>query len=193
MDAYERARVLIDAAHSADPARAPDGRAAELAYADHVEGWVARMVPDGGPVLLLAARCQHLERWSVPRASFPMDRPGYLAWRKSLYVKQAERARQLLAEAGVPPEEAADAATWVSKSGLRTNPGTQALEDAAVLVFLQSEIQAFAAQHAEYPREKFVDILRKTWRKMSPRAQELALGLELPASIAGLVRDATGA
>jgi hypothetical protein len=193
MDAYERARVLIDAAHSADPARAPDGRAAELAYADHVEGWVARMVPDAGPVLLLAARCQHLERWSVPRASFPMDRPGYLAWRKSLYVKQAERARQLLAEAGVPPEEAADAATWVSKSGLRTNPGTQALEDAAVLVFLQSEIQAFAAQHAEYPREKFVDILRKTWRKMSPRAQELALGLELPASIAGLVRDATGA
>jgi tRNAThr (cytosine32-N3)-methyltransferase len=122
-----------------------------------------------------------------------MDRPGYLAWRKSLYVKQAERARQLLTEAGVPPQEAAEAATWVSKSGLRTNPGTQALEDAAVLVFLESEIQAFAAQHSEYPREKFVDILRKTWRKMSPRAQELARGLELPAPIAGLVREATGA
>jgi tRNAThr (cytosine32-N3)-methyltransferase len=152
-----------------------------------------RIVPDAGPVLRLAARCQHLERWSVPRGSFPMDRPGYLAWRKSLYVKQAERARQLLVEAGVPPAEAADAATWVSKAGLRTNPGTQALEDAAVLVFLESEIQAFAAQHAEYPREKFVDILRKTWRKMSPRAQELALGLDLPAPIAGLVREATGA
>jgi len=193
MDAYGRARALVDAAHAADPAKGADGRAAELAYADHVENWVVRIVPGAEPVVRLAARCQHLERWLVPRSSFPMDRPGYLSWRKSLYVKQAERARQLLTEAGVPPVEAANAATWVSKTGLRTNPGTQALEDAAVLVFLESEIQAFAAQHAEYPREKFVDILRKTWRKMSPRAQELARGLDLPPPIAALVREATGA
>jgi tRNAThr (cytosine32-N3)-methyltransferase len=191
MDAYERARALVDAAHEADPRRDAGGRPAELAYADHMETWVARIAPDAGPVLRLAARCQHLERWLVPRSSFPMDRPGYLAWRKSLYLKQAERARQILAEAGVPPDEAESAATWVSKAGLRTNPGTQALEDAAVLVFLESEIQAFAAQHAEYPREKFVDILRKTWRKMSPRAQELARGLDLPAPIAALVGEAT--
>jgi tRNAThr (cytosine32-N3)-methyltransferase len=193
MDAYERARTLIDSAHSADPNRGADGRPAELAYADHVEKWVVRIAPDADQVLRLAARCQHLERWSVPRSSFPMDRPGYLSWRKSLYVRQAERARMLLLEAGVPAEKAADAATWVSKTGLRTNPGTQALEDAAVLVFLESEIQAFAAQHAEYPREKFVDILRKTWRKMSPRAQELARGLDLPAPIMALVREATSA
>jgi hypothetical protein len=193
MDAYARARVLIDAVHAADPARAADGRPAELAYADRIENWVVRIVPAADPVLRLAARCQHLERWSVPRSSFPMDRPGYLSWRKSLYVKQAEKARLLLVEAGISPEQAADAATWVSKTGLRTNPGTQALEDAAVLVFLESEIEAFAAQHAEYPREKFVDILRKTWRKMSPRAQELAAGLDLPAPIAALVRSATGA
>jgi hypothetical protein len=191
MDAYGRARALVDSAHAADPRRDADGRPAELAYADHMEKWVERIAPDAGPVLRLAARCQHLERWLVPRSSFPMDRPGYLAWRKSLYVKQAGRARQLLAEAGVPPDEAESAATWVSKTGLRTNPGTQALEDAAVLVFLESEIHAFAAQHAEYPREKFVDILRKTWRKMSPRAQELARGLDLPASIAALVAEAT--
>ena len=193
MDTYGWARALIDSAHAADPSRAADGRAAELAYADHVEAWVLRIAPEAGPVLRLAARCQHLERWSVPRASFPMDRTGYLAWRKSLYVKQAERARQILLEAGVPAGEAADAATWVSKSGLRTNPGTQALEDAAVLVFLESEIQAFAAQHAEYPREKFVGILRKTWRKMSPRAQDLARGLALAPPIAALVGEATGA
>ena len=190
MDSYARARELIDAAHSADPGKAADGRPAELAYAERMEKWVARIVPEAGPVLRLAARCQHLERWSVPRGSFPMDRPGYLAWRKSLYVKQAARARQLLLAAGVREGEAAEAATWVSKKGLRTNAGTQALEDAAVLVFLESEIEAFAAQHAEYPREKFVDILRKTWRKMSPRAQEIALGLGLPAPIADLVREA---
>ena len=191
MDAYARARQLVDGAHDADPTRAADGRAAEQVYADRMEQWVARIAPGADPILRLAARCQHLERWSVPRSSFAMDRQGYLAWRRSLYVKQAERAEQLLLAGGVSAAEAADAATWVSKKGLRTNPGTQALEDAAVLVFLESEIEAFAAQHAEYPREKFVDILRKTWRKMSPRAQELALGLELPPPIAGLVREAT--
>ena len=193
MDAFETARALIDRAHAADPSRAADGRPAELAYADRVEDWILRIQPQADPILRLAARCQHLERWLVPRASFPMDRPGYLAWRTSLYGKQAERARGLLLEAGVPPEDAANAATWVAKKGLRTNAGTQALEDAAVLVFLQSEIEAFAAQHADYPREKFVDILRKTWRKMSPRAQQLALGLDLAPAIAALVREATGA
>jgi hypothetical protein len=192
MGAYETARSLIDSVHAADPARTGDGRAAELAYADNVEKWVLRIVPEADQLLRLAARCQHLERWSVPRSSFPMDRPGYLSWRKSLYVKQAERARQLLTEAGIPPERAADAATWISKTGLRTNPGTQALEDAAVLVFLETEIRAFTAQHAEYPREKFLDILRKTWRKMSPRAQEFAGALDLPAPLAALVREATG-
>jgi tRNAThr (cytosine32-N3)-methyltransferase len=191
-DAYARARQLIDHAHAADPARAPDGRAAELVYAERMEAWVGRLVPDASPLLRLAARCQHLERWSVPRASFPLDKPGYHAWRRSLYTKQAERARALLLEAGVPAAEAADVATWVSKTGLKTNAGTQALEDAACLVFLENEIGAFAAQHAEYPREKFVDILRKTWRKMSPGAQQAALALELPPAIAGLVREALG-
>jgi hypothetical protein len=193
MDAHERARGLIDGAHAADPSRAADGRPAELAYADRMEEWILRIHPQADPVLRLAARCQHLERWSVPRASFPPGRPGYLAWRTSLYGKQAERARGLMLDAGMPPEDAANAATWVAKKAMRTNPGTQALEDAAVLVFLQSEVEAFAAQHAEYPREKFVDILRKTWRKMSPRAQELALGIELPPPIAALVREAAQA
>jgi Domain of unknown function (DUF4202) len=192
MDSYTRARELIDAAHVADPTRTADGQPAELVYAQNMEGWVEKISPGASPLLRLAARCQHLERWSVPRASFPMDRPGYLQWRKSLYTKQAERARALLLEAGVPAAEAAEVATWVSKTGLRTNPGTQALEDAACLVFLEKEIGAFAAQHAEYPREKFVDILKKTWKKMSPRAQELALALKLPPGIAALVEEALG-
>ena len=192
MNPYENARRLIDLAHSADPHPAPDGRPAELVYADHMENWVTRVAAEPTPLLRLAARCQHLERWRVPRATFPEGKAGYLAWRKSLYTKQAERARSLLLEAGVAPTEAAEVATWVSKSGLKSNPGTQALEDAACLVFLEKEIRAFAAQHADYPREKFVDIIRKTWRKMSPRAHELAIGLNLSPEIAALVREATG-
>jgi tRNAThr (cytosine32-N3)-methyltransferase len=190
MDAYACARESIDSVHSADPQRAPDGRPAELVYAERMEAWAGRLVPDAPPILRLAARCQHLERWSVPRTSYPDGKLGYFAWRKSLYHRQAERARQLLLAAGVADSEAADAANWVAKSGLKTNPGTQALEDAACLVFLENEIGAFAAQHAAYPREKFVDIIRKTWRKMSRGAHELALGLPLAPAIAALVREA---
>ena len=190
MDAHARARQLIDAAHAADPQRAADGRAAELVYADRMETWVERLVAPATPALRLAARAQHLERWLVPRTTFPEGRAGYLTWRRSLYTRQAERARELLLAAGVDATEAADVATWVSKTGLRTNPGTQALEDAACLVFLENEIGAFAARHADYPREKFVDILRKTWRKMSPAAQSAAAALPLPDGIADLVREA---
>jgi Domain of unknown function (DUF4202) len=192
MDAHARARELIDAAHAADPRHAADGRPAELVYADRMESWVTRLVPGASPPLRLAARSQHLERWTAAREAFPPGRAGYLAWRKSLYKKQSDRARDLLLEAGVPAGEAGEIALWVSKSGLKTNPGTQALEDAACLVFLENELAAFAAQHADYPREKFVDILRKTWRKMSPRAHALARELPFPDAIGGLVRDATG-
>ncbi|HEY5552322.1 MAG TPA: DUF4202 domain-containing protein, partial [Opitutaceae bacterium] len=178
--------------HTADPKRAPGGRPAEVVYADRMESWVARLVPDASPLLRLAARCQHLERWSVPRSTFPEGRTGYLKWRQSLYVKQALRARELLLASGVTEADADFVATWVSKSALKSNHGSQALEDAACLVFLENEIEAFAAQHSDYPREKFVTILRKTWAKMSPRARELALGLELPPAIAALVREAVG-
>lgn len=190
MDPYARARELIDAAHAADPRRTPDGKAAELVYADRMEAWVARLVPDAPALLRLAARCQHLERWSVPRTIFPEGKAGYLKWRQSLYKKQADRAKELLLQAGVSAAGADEAATWVSKTALKTNPGTQALEDAACLVFLENEIADFAAQHADYPEAKFVDIIRKTWKKMSPAAQAAALGLNLAPGIAALVRAA---
>jgi len=193
MDCYQKARALIDTAHAADPKRTADGKPAELVYADNMERWVTQVASVATPVLSLAARCQHLERWSVPRASFPLDKPGYHAWRKSLYKKQADRARELLLQAGVPVVEADEVATWVSKTGLKTNAGTQALEDAACLVFLENEIPGFATQHAEYSREKYVDIIRKAWRKMSPRGQELARGIPFTPAIGELVHEAIAA
>ena len=165
---------------------------AELVYADRVEAWVVRLVPHADDVLKLAARCQHLERFLVPRATFPLGKVGYLNWRRSLYKRQSERCREILLSVGFTEEEAARAAKWVAKDGLKTDPGTQALEDAACLVFLENEISDFAAQHADYPREKFVDILRKTWKKMSAQAQQAALGLKLPEGIAELVKAAIG-
>jgi tRNAThr (cytosine32-N3)-methyltransferase len=189
--AFSAARALIDEAHRRDPATAPDGRPAELLYADRMEAWVVRLEPDASQLLRLAARCQHLERWVVPREDFPMDRQGYNAWRRSLYRKQADRARDLFLAAGFPAPDAESVATWVSKTGLLRDPGTQALEDAACLVFFEFEIEKFAAQHGEYSKEKFLTILRRIWRKMSEPARAAALGLALPEGIGALLREAT--
>jgi uncharacterized protein DUF4202 len=189
VSAYATARQFIDAAHSADPKQV-DGRPAELIYADRMEAWLLRLAPASSELLRLAARCQHLERWTVPRKSYPEGRAGYLTWRKLLYGKHAERTRNLLVQAGVSSQEAEDAATWVSKTGLQSNPNTQLLEDAACLVFLENEISAFAAEHAKYPREKFLTIVAKTWRKMSPPARDAAAGIDLSPAIADIVREA---
>lgn len=190
MNAYEQARKWIDEAHAKDPESTSDGQAAELVYADRMERWVTRLAPDAPEILKLAARCQHLERWSIPRSTYPNDRAGYLEWWRVLYKVQADRARELMLEAGVPADETEDAHRWISKNGLKTNPGTQVLEDAAVLVFLEHEIAKFAASHADYPKEKFLGILRKTWRKISPAARQAALALPLPPAIAALVMEA---
>jgi hypothetical protein len=187
--AFAKARLLIDAAHAGDP-QAVNSAPAELLYADAMEHWLERLHPDTSPLLRLAARCQHLERWLVPRDSYPLGKAGYLTWRRGLYVRQAERAQALLIEGGVSAEEAAEVRTWVSKTDLNRNPGSQALEDAACLVFLAQEISSFAATHADYPAEKFIDIIRKTWRKMSERGHELALTIPLPPAIANLVTQA---
>lgn len=182
--------MAIDAIHRLDPQKNGDGQPAELIYADHLEAWVKRLLPGASPLLLLAARCQHLERWSVPRDTFPEGRSGYLAWRARLYVTQAQRAKALLLEAGVNEEEVEAASLWISKTGLKKIEGTQALQDAAILVFLEREIGAFVAQRNDYPREKFLNILKKTWRKLSPEGQAAAGEVALPQALAELFEEA---
>jgi tRNAThr (cytosine32-N3)-methyltransferase len=188
MDEIERARAAIDAAHAADP-DAEAGVAGEVRYAHRIEDWIRRLCGQPSPELLLAARAQHLERWAIPREEYPAGRGGYLRWRGAVHARQGDRARQLLTDAGCDATLAARVASLVSKSAPRDDPDAQALEDAACLVFLETELAAFAAEH---PREKTIDILRKTWRKMSPAGQQAALGLTLPGPAQDLVRAALG-
>lgn len=189
MDPTAAARADIAAAHANDPERA-DGRPAEQVYAERMEQWVERVHPDPSTALRLAALCQHLERWKLARSEFPQDRAGYLRWRTTLYRRQADRARELLLGAGIDPATADRVAALVAKQDLKADPESQALEDAACLVFLAHEVGAFAARKADYPREKWLDILRKTWRKMSPRGHELALALPLDPGLRALLDEA---
>ena len=57
-------------------------------------------------------------------------------------------------------------------------------------MFLESYFAAFATQHDEV---KVLDIVRKTWQKMSPRGHEVALTLSIPAEGRRLVEQALAA
>ena len=134
-------------------------------------------------------RAQHIQRWKIPRKDFPMDRQGYLQWRTRLYKFHAETAGELMREAGYDDEMIERVMTIVSKKGLKVNPETQMMEDVGDLVFLEHYLSAFAAQHPEYGEEKWMQIINKTWQKMSPRAHEFALSgkVRLPEALVPLI------
>ncbi len=148
-----------------------------LVQAERLANVIARLEPNASEALRLAAHCQHLERWKIARTEFPEGRAGYLQWRTRLARFHAERARQVLTEVGYDSETIRAVETILTKQHLRSNPDSQTMEDALCLVFLEHELDAFMVK---YPDEaKAVEILQKTWKKMSDRAHDAALALPL--------------
>lgn len=186
MDQLDRWLDAIDAAHAADPEQ-DAGRPAELVYAERMSSALARLDPDAPAALRLAARAQHLERWTRPRAAYPQGRAGYLAWRRDAGRAHAEAVARILQEAGAPAALGARVAELITKKGSRSDAEAQRLEDAACLVFVEFYFEAFAAKHDE---AKVLDIVRKTWRKMSEQGQREALSLRLSAPARALMTRA---
>ncbi len=146
-----------------------------------------RNLPAPSTALQLAVRAQHLERWTLPRDSYPMDRPGYHRWRTELKSYHARRAAEILRGLGYTPELTDRVGFLLEKKRLGRDPETQTLEDVACLVFLRYYAADFAANH---PDEQVVRILRKTWAKMSPDGRDAALASDLPAHVGTLVARA---
>lgn len=183
MNRFEKAIAGIDAANGADPNRVHvDGKEvpAELAYGRRMSAMLVRVHPEASEVLRLAARAQHIRRWEVPRATYPMDRPGYLRWRNDLKRKHADWAGAILASCGYDEAEVARVGALIRKENLRRDPEAQSLEDVAALVFLAHYAEDFAAKH---PPEKVVSILAKTLAKMSEHGRAAATGLDLAPAV----------
>jgi hypothetical protein len=192
-DRYERAIAAFDRANAEDPnslAVAGVSRPRELVQAERLSAWVTRLEPAASEALLLAARCQHIRRWQIPRGSYPAGRVGYLQWRTELGRFHADTAARLLEEIGYE-HDLIDAVRRINtKQGLRSNPDTQIMEDALCLAFLEHEFDEFSRK---YPAEKVCEIVQKTWKKMSPRGHELALQLPFSAEALALVTRALNA
>ena len=194
----DRALALIDEANSADPNRVEaDGRdwPKEVLYSTRMTDMLRRYAPEADDAQQLAIRAQHVERWKSPRDAYPMDRIGYLKWRKDLYKMQGDTAARLVAAAGYGDDVVTRVGNAVAKRNLKTNPDTQLLEDVTDLTFLEHYLLEFAGKHPDYNEEKWIDIIRKTWNKMSPQAHAFVLAgrITLPESLAPLVLKAVSA
>ncbi len=192
---FQAAIAAFDRENAEDPNHEiADGKEypKELLYAQRMTAMQERYVPEASEVVKLAVRAQHIQRWKIPRSEFPMDRQGYLQWRTKLYKFHAETAGRLMRDVGYDDETVERVMVIVSKKGLKVNPETQLLEDVAGLVFIEHYMLGFAAQHPEYDEEKWIQIIRKTWQKMSTRAHEFALSgkLRLPEVLLPLILKA---
>ena len=164
-----RAYALIDEANARDPA----GQA-EL-YGRRMTETLESFAPEAPETLKIAARAQHIERWRIPRSSYPEGRIPYLTWRKELQKLHARRAGEIMAACGYTKEEIARTGSLLRKERLKQDADAQTLEDVICLVFLRWEAEAFIAKHED---EKVRDILAKTAKKMS--AMGLAAAGEVP-------------
>src|SRR6266496_1916801 len=146
--------------------------------------------PDASEILRLAVRCQHIQRWTIARSEYAMDRIGYLQWRKRLYKFHAQTAGDILRDAGYDEATIERVGTLLKKEGIKSDADVQTLEDVVDLVFLESYLADFVARHGQYDLAKFTDILAKTAKKMSTRGRESAVTLiDAPADLAPLIRS----
>ncbi len=174
---FRAALQAFDEANGRDPNReAVDGveYPRELVYARRLSEWVSRLEPRASEALRLAARCQHLCRWEIPRSNYPADRAGYLRWRRELQSFHAERAGEILRDAGYDPATLSRVQALNRKEGLGREAECQVLEDALCLMFLQYQLTGLAERTEE---AKLVNALRKSWGKMSVAARDQALRL----------------
>lgn len=193
MDTQERialAHARMNAENAADPnsVETPGGRKPrELWMAERLEHWVRQIQTPPSTALLLAARCQHIMRWRIPRSEYDQGRVGYLKWRKDLAKMHADVATDILRQVGFDDATILAVREINLKQNLKVSPDVQAMEDALCLCFLEQEYTDFAQKHED---DKVVEIVEKTWRKMSPAGQKLALSLPLSGRPAQLVRRA---
>ena len=187
---FKTALQKIDLANAQDPRLIQfenESHPAELLYSQWLTDWVLRLQPDASEPLLLAARSQHICRWMSPRDSYEMTRAGYLKWRADLKKFHAEKSGEILAETGYPADLIARVQSLNLKLNLADDPECQTLEDALCLVTLQYQLSELMRKSEE---EKLIEIVRKTWKKMSTQAREAALTLPFPQDQADLIKKA---
>ncbi|AOY89778.1 hypothetical protein BKP64_17240 [Marinobacter salinus] len=185
----------IDCANRADPNRETvngESLPREYAYSLHMTRWLFALETKPSEHMQIACRAQHIERWTMPRGDYEEGRKAYYQWRQACGRMHGRRAAEIMAECGYDAGQCEKTETILTKRELRNDADTQLLEDVACMVFLERYFAQFYEQKADYDREKWLRIVRRTWGKMSPRGHEAALKLAegMPAHLLGLLQEA---
>jgi hypothetical protein len=159
----------------------------ELVYANWLYEWVMKLNPNASEELQLAAKCQHIKRWEIPRSKYPEGLKGYTKWKKELAEYHAEEASKILKQIGYNDTVVERVKSINLKKNLKTDSDVQTIEDALCLVTLQYQIEGFSLKHDD---EKMIGIIQKTWAKMSDRAREEALKLSYSERVLSLIKKA---
>lgn len=173
---YDAGVAAIDAANAADP-NSVDVRGQQVALA-LIHGrlaaeWIEQLVDEPDEALLLAARAHHLRRWELRRDSYPSGRTGYLRWRRDQKARHATDVAAILVPCGYEPTEIERVQRLIRREFI---DGAQAVEDAACLVFIETQLGSFALRT---DHDLTIDVIRKTARKMSERALQLVAEIPL--------------
>ena len=192
---FDQAIKLINDANSQDPnLEQSDGKDCpkELLYSLRMSNMLERYDSDADQVIKIAIHGQHIQRWQSPRNAYPMDRKGYHKWRSDLYIFHAEKVAQIMQQTGYNEQDIERAKKAVAKVGIKSNPDTQLIEDVVGLVFIEHYMLDFATKHPEYSEQKWIDIIRKTWSKMSEQAHKFVLAgeISLPESLVPVIHKA---
>lgn len=186
MNRLDTTLEAIDAANAKDPGTA-EGTPDALLYGQRMSAELDRLFADASERLKIAARGQHIERWSLKRADYPEGREGYLTWRRDLAQHHAERVGGIMGEAGYGAEDIDAVGRMLRKEGIKRDPEVQRLEDVICFTFLKWYFEPFSAKHAP---EKLLRIVQKTARKMSAEARARVLEeFDLPAEFADAFRS----
>lgn len=159
----------------------------ELLYSQRMSRKLLQFNPDASKALQIAARAQHICRWKIARDEYPMDRVGYLKWRETLKKMHANLTADILKQVGFDDQFIDRVKAIILKKLIKKNEESQTLEDTICLVFLDYYFEEFSAKHHD---EKVIDILKKTWIKMSDKGHEAALKLPFSHKSMALVKQA---
>lgn len=161
----------------------------ELVYSQKLCDWVKALCPDPSEELILAARGLHIERWKIPRSDYPMTRKSYHDWRDALRALHADRAAEIMREAGYEEPAVQRTHELILRTTYPEDPESRVIEDAASLLFLETQ---FTELGEKTERKKMIRILRRVWPKLTEKAQEAALQLDYTDFEKGLLEEALG-
>jgi hypothetical protein len=193
MNKLEKAFILFDTYNRQSPEQISyqgESYPSEYFYALKLYEWINKLQPHAPEALLLASRSQHIGRWEIARNAYPEGRAGYLKWRSDLARFHAQKSAELMLEAGYGEEMTERVKQIILKQRIKADDDVQTIENALCLVFLEFQFDDLIQKLST---EKMIEVLRKTWGKMSDAGREAALAMEYSKEGSGLLKKALSA